>query len=202
MIILGCFGGTTIYGNTHTTFMSYSQPLCWCSVGVWTVVLVGNLPRWSECSMVTYGKFWRLYKHMQYIYFFTILYKSLWPNGFDRLDIWPCFSQSPPFVSKNFPPQLYQYGSCFQVLSTAKPLFRWRMNWHCLPPGPDMETFHRPGSTSCMAKWAMQWMWGSKRWAKRQLAIISMLGSCRSVSVRMCGEIRRPSHGRYGTWTV
>lgn len=180
--------------------MSYRQPLCWCSVGVWMVVLVGNLPRWSECSMLTYCNFEGetntcsifLHNSVQIIVaqrilsfgYLTLFFQS--PLSFRRIFRLSCTNMG--VVSRYYRLQsLFSdgwIGTACHLGQTWKLFIQW------------------PGSTSCMAKWAMQWMWaGSKRWAKGSLQSFQCLEVVVR-RVRMCGEIRRPSHGRYGTWTV
>ncbi len=117
--------------------MNYSLLLCWCSFGVWKVGLVSNLPRWSECSMLKYCNFERqiytIFVHRNKERHFSEYCIIAVPTDFivwifDLAFLSPLSSLRMTASLKS--PQLYQYGRCFQVLSTAKPLFRWRMNWH------------------------------------------------------------------------
>lgn len=180
--------------------MSYRQPLCWCSFGVWTVVLVGNLPRWSECSMVTYCNF-EGYTNICSIFLHNSVQIIVVPTDFI---VW--------IFDLVFPKVLFRFE---EFSASAVPI------WELFPGTIDckasfqtdelalLATWARHGNFSfndlvahpAWPKWAMQWMWGSKRWAKGSLQSFQCLEVVVR-RVRMCGEIRWPSHGRYGTWTV
>ena len=145
-------------------------------------------------------QFWRLYKHMQYISsqfctnhcgptdFIVWIFDLVFPKvllSFRRIFRLSCTNME--VVSRYY--RLQSLFSDDGWIGTACHL------------GQTWKLFIDLVAHPAWPKWAMQWMWGSKRWAKGSLQSFQCLEVVVR-RVRMCGEIRRPSHGRYGTWTV